>query len=161
MKKIAAFLWAIILVAAICGCSHAAPEPTPEPTPEPAASQEECDEIAFTIQRVCESDVSVSAYCHGQDIDIYVTIDPIILKYQFAINLDASLPVAKDALEERGFSLGEFSVIGAYYENGEKSTSISWVSEDFETGFFVDAKNGGVIPNATVDKVFEYCEYPE
>ena len=161
MKKSTALLICLALLLVMCSCGNGslAPVSTIEPTAEPLASNEECDEIAQIIKAVCRDDVKVSVFCTEEGMDVYVKLDPIILNYQFAEVLDDALSITKKALEERSLPLKRFSVIGVYYENGEESTSISWISDDFETGAFYAGKDKDFISNATVERIFEYCDY--
>lgn len=148
------------------GCSINAGKTVPSPasllsTPDQVIGEEVCDALESGIANSCVDAVNVYVDYRNDGFDISVYIDPLIINYQLASNLEISVNVVKEVLAKYDVPLTNFSINGVSYEDGKSAHIISWSSSDLETGLLYDNKNGTAIANATVERVFSYCDYPD
>lgn len=161
MKKIALLIFCTFqILLLLCACSDSSVESEAEPAAEtePTISKETKDRMESVIKNATEEDVSVYISEKDEALDIHVTIDPIILKYQFAIVLDPVSEAVKAELNSNGEKLHEFRLTGFFYKNGEVSDTVVWETSDFESGHFSSTQDA-VHKSMTLADVFSFCEY--
>lgn len=165
MKNCAPIAAAMLALLLMAGCGTSQPPAPSSPTPDPThavatVDYSVCKEIQRSIEASITQDATVLVSGKDEGVQISITIDPVVMNYQFAMVLDPAASAAKEALVAQGVALVKFQVAGIYYKDGETDGMITWESTDMETGFLAATKDA-VFKDMSLADVLEFCEYPE
>lgn len=162
MKKTSFVLLAITLVF-LCACGSAEkPAETPAPViteaPVPEVPKETLSAIEHDLKRAAIDDVLVSVRSVEGKVKVSVHLDPAVLKYMLALDMEPTILKLKDDLSIYEAELYEYKISASFYKGGKVDNVMSWTSSDLETGDFMSPMDG-VIKPMTVEDVYKYCEY--
>ena len=164
MRKLLSIFFTLLLIFLVSACSETMnPTPVSSPTPAPtipAVSYETCRQIQDAIEKAAAEDVQVYVSSKEDGVSIHVSIDPVVIDYQYAMTFAPVVDVAKAELSTRNLALTDLRIGGVFYEEGEQCALITWDSEDFETGHFLYTNGKVISREMTVQEVLDFCDYP-
>ncbi len=97
----------------------------------------------------------LTVYVGSDSVDVTIRT---LFDYAIPYVAEDMIPVAQEALEESGATLGTFTV-NSYEEDSSgtiSGTLTNWHTSDWESGIFVSAADGTTISNETIDDLLEY-----
>ena len=164
IRKTILLLFGLALSLALCCCGtteqkNEAVESSPAAEVSAEIDKETLQGIERAIKESTAEDIMV--YVTGNDgaVQIDVSINPIILNYQFAMILDPVVEATKAEIDARDVPLSKFRVSGLFFKDGAASHVITWDTTDLETGDFVATKDNYAKKGASLDDIFAFCEY--
>lgn len=128
-------------------------------SPSPTINPEAISLIKAAIAKASIDEVSVFCLQEDGKLSVKVHLDPLVLKYQFAQDLEPSLLALKEIINEYGIELSEFEFSSVSYKGGKADNIMVWTSSDLLNGSFVNPGDKIVDKEMSLEDIFEYCEY--